>query len=281
MDTSKILNLVQLAERDLFDPIPEDTLDQALSTPPFISVPGTFNVRDLGRFGASYIRPRRVYRSGTLGYITEDGKKQLHTDMGVRLILDLRAVKERASIPTPDIPGVRVAWIPSEGAQEPLDLKDFAGEKGGERGYTKMYLEILDVYAPSYRYALEHIRDEVDSNSSILFHCSAGKDRTGVLAALLMGLAGAPDTAIAAEYSLTRIGMEPQKELLSQIFLKSKPDWKVGAPGFSEFVNVRASYMLEFLDALRARYGSIEGYVKYRLGLSDEDVDKIKLALKK
>ncbi|GES56964.1 tyrosine phosphatase [Aspergillus terreus] len=280
MDTSKTLDLVNLAERDLFDPIPEDTLDQALTTPPFISVPGTFNVRDLGRFGAPYIRPGRVYRSGTLAYLTEDGKKQLHADMGVRLILDLRAVGERASMPAPDIPGVKVAWIPSEGAQQPLDLKDFVGEKGGERGYTKMYLEILDVYAPSYRYALEHIRDEADSNSGILFHCSAGKDRTGVLAALLMGLAGAPDAAIAAEYSLTRIGMEPQKELLSRIFLKSKPDWKVGAPGFSEFVNVKASYMLEFLDALRARYGSIEGYVTSRLGLSNEDVDKIKLALK-
>ncbi|GAB1212873.1 hypothetical protein ATERTT37_002022 [Aspergillus terreus] len=280
MDTSKTFDLVNLAERDLFDPIPQDTLDQALTTPPFISVPGAFNVRDLGRFGAPYIRPGRVYRSGTLAYLTEDGKKQLHADMGVQLILDLRSVGERASMPAPDIPGVKVAWIPSEGAQQPLDLKDFVGEKGGERGYTKMYLEILDVYAPSYRYALEHIRDEADSNSGILFHCSAGKDRTGVLAALLMGLAGAPDAAIAAEYSLTRIGMEPQKELLSRIFLKSKPDWKVGAPGFSEFVNVKASYMLEFLDALRERYGSIEGYVTSRLGLSDEDVDKIKLALK-
>ncbi|KAL4888098.1 protein-tyrosine phosphatase-like protein [Aspergillus ambiguus] len=280
MDRSEYRDLLRLAERDMFDPIPQETLDEVLSTPPFIAVPGTFNVRDLGAFGAPYIRTGRIYRSGMLGYLTEEGKKRVSDDMGVRLVLDLRAARERASIPPPDIPGVKFAWIPSEGAQTHLDLNDFVGERGGEKGYTKMYLEIMEEYAASFRHALEHIRDDADSDGGILFHCSAGKDRTAVLAAILMGLAGVPDAAIAAEYSLTRIGMEPRKELFSQIFLQSNPDWTPDTPGFSAFATMKASYMLEFLDAVREKYGGMEGYAKSRLGMSDEDVSKIRLALK-
>ncbi|KAF9894210.1 hypothetical protein FE257_007712 [Aspergillus nanangensis] len=291
MEPSTDISLADLAKLEITHSIPEDVLQKALSTQPFIGVPGAINIRDLGVLGAPYIRPGLVYRSGMLGHLTDEGKAQLYNDMGVRLILDLRSDGERTTSPPPQIPGIKIAWVPSEKAQTPADLNVFAGENGGEVGYRQIYLDMLDVYAPSYQYVLEYLRDEAGDGKGVLFHCSgkwgfsyhsylSGKDRTGVLSAILLGLAGASDAAIAADYTLTRIGIEPRKSLFHQALLNWRPEWSVDAPGWTQFSNIKASYMLGFLDAMRDTYGGVEGYVRSHLGFSEEDIKKIQVALR-
>jgi protein tyrosine/serine phosphatase len=109
---------------------------------------------------------------------------------------------------------------------------------------------------------------------------AAGKDRTGVLASIILSLAGASDAAIAKDYALTRIGIEPVKEFLLQFFTKSNPQWTEETPGVREFFAIKESYMLAFLDAVRKEYGGMEEYVKSRLEFSEEDIEKIRYKLK-
>jgi hypothetical protein len=81
---------------------------------------------------------------------------------------------------------------------------------------------------------------------------------------------------IAEDYALTRIGIEPQKDTLTAILKKWRPDWTEETPGMVEFSNVKASYMLAFLEMVQKEYGGMEGYVRGKLGFTEEDIAKIR-----
>jgi protein tyrosine/serine phosphatase len=104
---------------------------------------------------------------------------------------------------------------------------------------------------------------------------TAGKDRTGILAALILGLTGAPPEAIAMDYALTRIGVEPAHEQLLAV-LQSQTGFSFDQPGFVEMCSIQSKTMLSFLEMLDERWDGVEGYVKGGLGLEDVDIELIK-----
>ena len=150
-------------------------------------------------------------------------------------------------------------------------------ENGGVNAYTAMYLEILEIYAPSFLTALKCIHD---ARGPVLFHCTAGKDRTSVLASLLLSLAGAPTSLIAYDYTLTRVGVEPNREMLLQMLKLWNKEWTAETPGMSEFVQVRGKFMLGFLDAVQEKWGGVEGYVVEVLGIGKEGVERMRGVLR-
>ncbi|KAJ4365172.1 hypothetical protein N0V83_008790 [Neocucurbitaria cava] len=155
-------------------------------------------------------------------------------------------------------------------------MSDFL-EEGGVKAYTAMYLEILDVYAPSFKIALEWLRDE---KTGILFHCTAGKDRTGVLAALLLSLADASRDLIAYDYALTRVGVEPSREVLVQVLRLWNAEWTEDTPGMHEFTQVKGDFILGLLDAVDLKYGGMERYAIAVLGFEVEELDVVKSVLR-
>lgn len=109
--------------------------------------------------------------------------------------------------------------------------------------------------------------------------CIAGKDRTGVLAAILLDLAGAPKNIIAYDYALSRVGVEPARELLTQMLKMWNKDWTLETPGMKEFSQIKAEFMLGTLEMMEERYGGVEGYVR-GLGFVDNDLVKIRKVLR-
>jgi protein tyrosine/serine phosphatase len=75
-----------------------------------------------------------------------------------------------------------------------------------------MYMGILETHEGIFKLVLQHVKKHPDR--PFLFHCTAGKDRTGVLAYLLHSLAGSPTDVINLDYALTRVGVEPVREFL-------------------------------------------------------------------
>jgi protein tyrosine/serine phosphatase len=108
----------------------------------------------------------------------------------------------------------------------------------------------------------------------------AGKDRTGVFAALVLSLAGASRSLIAYDYALTRLGVEPSRELLLQMLKLWNKDWTSETPGMAEFVQVKGEFILALLDIVDRKYGGVEAYVRDVLGFDAEDVADIKGVLK-
>ncbi|KAF3388685.1 Tyrosine-protein phosphatase [Penicillium rolfsii] len=264
-------NLHDVLNTSLVTPIPEQTVAKIISLPPFISVSGVSNFRDLSY--ENNLRPGYVYRSANLSDITEEGKMMLAADLGITTIFDLRNEGERAKAPPPYIEGIDSNWLPYGARPASLNLRDFAEEDRGAHGFVKMYMGILEACVPAFTQVFKHIRDQPDD--PFVFHCSAGKDRTGVLAALILLLMGRPHDEIINDYILTRAGLEDVRENLSQALALDEGTDHLSpeAIGMVELSGVRAQSMAAFLKTFHSTYGSgAEEYLTTKLGFSHDDV---------
>jgi hypothetical protein len=276
----------------LIDPV---TVNQVLTSPPFISLPGALNIRDLGLLPGSPIPPGLLYRSGAIHSIPPSSLSTL----GIKAIFGLRSKSECEMQPNPEVEGVENFWFSPTRNPSSRDMHAFI-ENGGTSAYTAMYLEILDIHAPSIKAVLEWLKD---GKGAMLFHCTgtlylffhffslysyvthpdhkliAGKDRTGVLAALLLSLAGASKEVIAHDYALTRIGVEPSRDMLLQMLKLWNKEWTAETPGMQEFVQVRGEFILAFLEEVEGKFGGVEGWVRNVLGFSKDDVERVREVL--
>ena len=177
------------------------------SLPRAVPLEGASNLRDLGGWpaaGGRRVRPGLVYRSATLARLTEADQRQVQA-LGLRTVCDFRGARESAAAPSRLPPGAgRVALPiePSVGAS----LRDLLAREAatGEdvvlllgRAYRAYGTEWLPAYRRLFDLLLEPGR------TPLLFHCSAGKDRTGFGAALLLLALGAPLEAVIADYTAT------------------------------------------------------------------------------
>ena len=164
-------DLQELLKTDIRTQIPEAIVSKITSSPPWVIVPGAFNVRAIGQSPSTpNVRPGFIYRSGVLSKITEEGKSVLTDSLRIATIYDLRKPEEREKSPSPDIKGVETVWLPYGTEPAPVDLKLFGCGDNGASGYAKMYLEIAEILVPTYRRVFEHIRDFPEK--PLLFHCT-------------------------------------------------------------------------------------------------------------
>ncbi|KAL0942690.1 tyrosine phosphatase [Colletotrichum truncatum] len=272
-----VSRLLTLSNTDVQLAVPEDDIAPILSSPPFVQISGLFNTRDLGLVPGSRIRPGLAFRSGSLEGIDEKGRQALFYTLGIKSIFDLRSPGEREKCPEPHIPGIESVWVPNA-YNNTIDIRDFV-EGGGERGYCKMYMDMMEVYAPTMKVVLQHVRDR--PGEPFLFHCALGRDRTGILAGLLMSLAGADEQTVTLDYMLTRIGSEPVREILLE---RAKHDNNcesgLDVPAFYNLCSLRVSTWELFVSEVKAKYGGFEKYVTCRLEIAEDDLDQIKKNLR-
>ncbi|KAI0638416.1 protein-tyrosine phosphatase-like protein [Trametes polyzona] len=266
------------------EPLDADYVADTLSKPPFVSIDGVVNVRDLGSYPTSYpgmvTRPRLVYRSGEVSHITPEGvrMRQLR-ELGITTIYDLRSETEmhRYETPIPTVDGVEIVHIPvfktEDYSPEAMAKRFELYASGKTEAFMILYSQILDNAGPAFGVVLRHIRDRPDA--PCLFHCTAGKDRTGILAAILLKLAGVDDDTIARDYALTRVGREPAREMIMKR-LSKVPFFATNTEAALNMFSSRAETMLAFLQLLQERYGGVEAYVKNVVGLTEEDIATIR-----
>ncbi|CCL98588.1 uncharacterized protein FIBRA_00589 [Fibroporia radiculosa] len=265
------------------EPLDPVYVRERLSRPPFVQIPGVANVRDLGSYHSvthpgSMTRPRMLFRSAEISAITEEGKVKLK-ELGISVVYDLRSDTEieRYESPMPEIEDVEVLRVPvfkTEDYSPEMMAKRFALYASGKtEAFMELYSQILDHGGLAFGVILRHVRDS--PNEGLLFHCTAGKDRTGIAAALLLKLAGVEDNEIAEDYALTRVGREPARQKvmtrLSQI-----PMFATNTEAALNMFTCRREVMFAFLALLKDRYGGVEGYLRDYVHLSDDDIHVIR-----
>ncbi|KAL4887270.1 protein-tyrosine phosphatase-like protein [Aspergillus karnatakaensis] len=276
-------NLQELIATDIKTALDEVAVAEIISQAPFATVPGIFNLRDISNattVSSAYpavVRSGLAYRAGApSSQLTDEGLAALNA-LGIKKIFDLRRPDERTKKPSPIIDGVEVVWIPDAIGGKAHSAALAAPPPDPEKSIEsliEMYLGYLESHAPSYTAVFEHIRDEPDK--PFLFHCSAGKDRTGVLAALIHRLAGSPDEAIVHDFTLTRVGVEPGRKALLTMMqsLYGESAWE--NPVLLVLWGVHASGLTGFLKVLDETHGGVTGYLKNELGFSNEDIAKMR-----
>ena len=163
------------------------------------------NVRDLGGHATPEGETRwgAIVRADALKRLTDDGWREL-VGHGISTIVDLRMDEEREADPPADIPVevVHVNVLAGSPADygERLDLLVDAEPTPAEK--TKaVYLDFLERLGPNWAAAIRAVADAPPGG--VLVHCQGGKDRTGLVVALLLSLAGVSDDEIAADYAIS------------------------------------------------------------------------------
>jgi protein-tyrosine phosphatase len=230
---------------------------------------GCWNVRDLGGLptGDGETRWGALFRADCLGKLTVEGRRAL-MDAGVRTVVDLRSPEELTADP-PIFPGGR----PGEPAfrHVSLDRRDPKANPLFKTATTRfdIYRVLLDFYPHALAEVLAAIADAPPGG--VVFHCLGGTDRTGLVAAALLRLAGVDDEAIAADYALT---LERRRPIYEQLVAERGEE----NLGFWDRLNMTADMMRLTLAYVDERYGGMEAYLLAG-GLPAADVARLRARL--
>lgn len=219
-----------------------------------IPLDGAFNFRDLGGYGTvdgRALRWRVLFRADGLHRLSDADQEQFH-ELGIRTVVDLRTVSELEEVGrAPE--GIDFHHLPM---MDVLPDRTEYPNWVDDEFLVARYCEILDNGAPAIAAAVEVLAGE--STLPAVFHCTAGKDRTGILAAVLLGLLGVPDDVIVQDYVLSAEAMERMLAWLRDTYpdRQDELDRREAA-----MLAARPKVMEGLLAHVRHEYGGVEGFV--------------------
>lgn len=236
-----------------------------------LNFPDTFNARDLGGYqtnNGQLTRQGAFVRSDNLRRLTPAGVQTV-LDYGIRTVIDLRWAHELTMDPNPFATYAGPARYEHRSLLGPTKQtwdERVRGEDGA-RGYTF----ILDCFQPEMKQVMQTIATAPEGG--VLFHCHAGKDRTGVVSMLLLTLADVPEDMIANDYALT--GPYIRHAYAKELSDDADPQERAR---LEADLNCPPEIALATLAHLRTRYGSASAYLQ-GIGLSGREVAHIRARL--
>src|SRR5262249_50658971 len=244
------------------------------SLPYVVPLEGGSNFRDLGGYRAAdgrAVRRGAVFRSAHLGNLTEQDCAAL-SRLGVRTIVDLRGVDEAAETPH-RIDGVDCRVVGAHIEPAVGDRIRRAVDDGSANPHLMMQI-LTDHYrayprrcAPAFRPLFATLGD--GGHRPLVFHCTAGKDRTGFASALLLSLLGVPWDTVLEDYLRTNelwtghIGRFPELDIDTR----------------AAIIEARAPYLEAAFEVVRADFGGSEGFAERALGLDAAGRARLKAEL--
>jgi protein-tyrosine phosphatase len=235
---------------------------------------GCLNVRELGGLPIGHgreTRRRAIVRADSVHGLSDEGWKAL-VDHGVRTVVDLRGDHEREDDPPRELP-VEVVHIPfmeaSEAEWEEIAEEIEAAATAAPDVATStrdVYLIFLERFKDNVARSVRAVADAPEGG--VVIHCVGGKDRTGLLGAFLLHLAGVADGEIAADYALSEERLLPRHE-----------GWFAAAESQEELERLQriaqtpAASMLGVFEELGRRYGGVEGYLR-DAGVTDDELER-------
>lgn len=148
-----------------------------------------------------------------------------------------------------------------------LRFRDYGASNTAE-GFTRAYTEILLHGGPSYNIILKHLSSPTPAGA--LIHCTAGKDRTGVIIAIILRLLGVAVEHVCKEYELTELGLSSKREMFIDRILSSGAfEGKEGRQAAERMTGARSESMRATLAMVDEKWGGVEGYVREMCGADD------------
>lgn len=247
-----------------------------------------YNIRDVGGYptiDGRQTRWRALVRADNLCRLTPHGQAAL-VAYGVRTIVDLRSTDELALAPHPfahlAAPAGPLTYLhlpllaegDSVGAAAISDaatLQDMYGVAAAT--LEGLYIAILERYGANVAAIVRAVARAPEG--AVLVHCHAGKDRTGLVVALLLAVAGVPPPTIAADYAASETYLQPlYHALISQATQTTRAIEKLAQQFTTSPETMRA--LLSFLDS---RHGGVQGYLR-AVGVTDQEKEELRCRLR-
>jgi protein-tyrosine phosphatase len=237
---------------------------------------GLLNVRDLGGHSTEdggETQYGRVVRADSIRRLTDAGWKAL-LEYGVRTIIDLRTDEERQNDPPAELP-MEIEHISLFDEDPLVFMKTESVAEAAMDAATAtrdVYLIFLESFKRNFAAAIRAVAKAPDGG--VVVHCMGGKDRTGLITAFLLHIAGVSTEEIAADYAISEERLRPRHE-----------EWFAAAETEAELERLRriaqtpAESIVGVFEELERRYGSIEEYLRSG-GLDDEDLARVRARLR-
>ncbi|MFF7456786.1 tyrosine-protein phosphatase [Kitasatospora sp. NPDC008115] len=232
---------------------------------------GPYNFRDLGGYPAADGRAVRwglLYRSSSLGRLASAADLERFRALDIGTVIDLRypwEIERRGRIP--ELDGVAYHNLSIE--HRPYDQAEIDPELDPWRYLADRFAEVAEDGAAEIRAVLELI---AGAERPVVFHCAAGKDRTGLIAALVLTLLGVGEDDVAADFALTEL-----------VTARLVADWRAGNPGrtlrWPAFGRAPEAVIRFALADLAAAHGSVRAYATGKVGVDEALIGRLRARL--
>jgi len=244
-----------------------------------IPLEGGVNFRDLGGYETAdgrRVRWRTLFRSGVMSYLTERDE-ELVRSFGIRVVCDLRTRQERdrETVRWPGSDVIRLHWDydPSNIVLQEHNSPPLLSAEDARRAILAFFRKLPFRFEQQYRALFGSL---AAGEVPLVFGCSAGKDRTGLAAALLLTFLGVKPKQVDADFTLTNEVVDLER------CLTEKPEGRLGIGEDQRYLlelqpHVRApllraspEYLHAAFDQIRTDCGSMEAYMQARLGVGSD-----------
>jgi len=233
-------------------------------------IPHASNLRDLGGYeaadGAS-VKWRTLYRSNELSKLTDEALDAFGA-IGIRCICDFRSEEEQGHAPT-RLPALNPPRIDSLPIRVSGNLRTMLGD--GKSTGADMRQALSDTYrvfvrdhSDSFRSLFDRLVDGPDY--PLVFHCSAGKDRTGFAAAMILTVLGVPHEAVREDYLLTNLYWDAGLPYASQL----PPDIR------DALLGAHPEYLDAAFDEIAVQHGTTDAYLANALNLTPARIARLR-----
>ncbi len=264
----------------------------------FLPVKGIVNARDLGGYtmlDGRIVESRRLLRAAHLADATDEDIRNLER-LPVTAIIDFRKEQEKVGKADREVPGARYTSLPVDPSGNAMatateeEKKKFSGQKKfdvkkvivfaafnkkAQAVAREMYPTLLfdpdcqQQFARFFRLVLE------TENGAVLFHCTQGKDRTGIASALLLAALGADRETIVADFDATnRVYEKDVRKYSRRVKFWGGKEEEVGV--VKAFLGCNTENFIKALDRIDQEFGSLQAYLKGPIGLTDADIQTLR-----
>ena len=243
---------------------------------------GAKNFRDLGGYRTTdgkTVRWGVLYRSDGLNKLT-DADLKFFAALSLESVIDFRAEHEKQYRPDrlPADVNIRLVEIPIVDSSTKVwhDSRDDMVKNLKSLDPAKYMIETNVELATRFTPEFQQFMQEVLSvqGKPLLFHCAAGKDRTGFAAAILLRMLGVPQETVMQDYLLTNEYLIPGYKW--SLFLVRLLRGKRFVDNVKGFMAAHPSYISAAFEAIDCEHGSFENYVRNGLGVSERDMERLK-----
>jgi protein-tyrosine phosphatase len=232
---------------------------------------GAVNFRDLGGYeglDGRTIKWRHLFRADGLSHLSSQDHEVIRK-LGVATVIDLRTFQEverdRFDVEATPVTYHHVPFLKKVHSAEEFENVPFL--------LRDSYAKMLSDASHEIRRAVEVVADE--TNHPVIFHCAAGKDRTGVLAALLLGLLGVADETIVEDYALTARAMG---NLLERLIARNPEIADRLAGRDAGIFSAEPENMERLLGIIHEQWGPIEAFAA-SIGIESATIDALRSGL--
>jgi protein-tyrosine phosphatase len=242
------------------------------------SLEGVDNFRDFGDYATAAgrrVHPGRLYRSAHHGQAT-DADLAAIAALNIAVIVDLRRGEERQRTPSRRHDGFAARLIENDGNEASSDpfvefIKASDASEGAFRAYMASYYRGAPFDERHLDLFSRYFQALAEAEGPVLIHCTAGKDRTGILAALTHHVAGVHRDDIFEDYLLTNKVASFERRLPAVAQMIVELSGRTPTDGaVRTAVSVDSAYLETAFSVIEARNGSLDGYLEDALGLTPD-----------